>query len=209
MIWLLEHPPLYTAGVSAKPGDLIDADRFPVFQSGRGGQFTYHGPGQRVAYVMLDLKRRREDVRAFVTALEDWIIGALDQFNVKGEVREGRVGVALGEHGRRRGRGVGMHARVVSFQRLFGIIAAGRGVAPVHPQAAARRHRDAQRKRAERALRRAGAHVPLAVPGENTPVTRVATNSSTATMAMARTALLPATEAAGVSSASPCRTACA
>ena len=93
LVWLLEHPPLYTAGVSAKPGDLLDADRFPVFQSGRGGQFTYHGPGQRVAYVMLDLTKRRRDVRAFVAALEAWVIGALAQFNVVGEVREGRVGV--------------------------------------------------------------------------------------------------------------------
>jgi lipoyl(octanoyl) transferase len=93
LVWLLEHPPLYTAGVSAKAGDLIDPDRFPVFESGRGGQYTYHGPGQRVAYVMLDLTQRRRDVRAFVAALEDWVIGALDAFNVKGELREGRVGV--------------------------------------------------------------------------------------------------------------------
>ncbi|HVY88271.1 MAG TPA: lipoyl(octanoyl) transferase LipB [Hyphomonadaceae bacterium] len=93
LIWLLEHPPLYTAGVSARAGDLLDADRFPVFQSGRGGQFTYHGPGQRVAYVMLDLTRRQRDVRAFVTALETWVIGALATFNVEGEVRTGRVGV--------------------------------------------------------------------------------------------------------------------
>jgi len=93
LVWLLEHPPLYTAGVSAKPADLIDPDRFPVFESGRGGQFTYHGPGQRVAYVMLDLTKRGRDVRAFVTALEAWVIGALDAFNVKGEIREGRVGV--------------------------------------------------------------------------------------------------------------------
>ena len=93
LIWLLEHPPLYTAGVSAKPADLIEPDRFPVFESGRGGQFTYHGPGQRVAYVMLDLTRRGRDVRAFVAALEAWVIGALDAFNVTGEIREGRVGV--------------------------------------------------------------------------------------------------------------------
>ena len=93
LVWLLEHPPLYTAGVSAKPGDLIDPDRFPVFASGRGGQFTYHGPGQRVAYVMLDLTRRQRDVRAFVAALEDWVIGALEAFNVTGEIRDGRVGV--------------------------------------------------------------------------------------------------------------------
>ena len=93
LVWLLEHPPLYTAGTSANSADLIVADRFPVFQSGRGGEYTYHGPGQRVAYVMLDLKRRREDVRAFVAALEAWIIATLDQFNVKGERREDRVGV--------------------------------------------------------------------------------------------------------------------
>jgi lipoyl(octanoyl) transferase len=93
LVWLLEHPPLYTAGVSAKAGDLLDGDRFPVFQTGRGGQFTYHGPGQRVAYVMLDLTARRRDVRAFVAALEAWVIGALARFNVKGEVREARVGV--------------------------------------------------------------------------------------------------------------------
>jgi lipoyl(octanoyl) transferase len=93
LVWLLEHPPLYTAGVSAKPGDLLDADRFPVFETGRGGQFTYHGPGQRVAYVMLDLTRRGRDVRAFVAALEAWIIGALGRFNVDGEIRDGRVGV--------------------------------------------------------------------------------------------------------------------
>jgi lipoyl(octanoyl) transferase len=93
LVWLLEHPPLYTAGVSAKAGDLLDAGRFPVFQTGRGGQFTYHGPGQRVAYVMLDLTRRQRDVRAFVAALEAWVIGALAQFNVRGELRDGRVGV--------------------------------------------------------------------------------------------------------------------
>jgi lipoyl(octanoyl) transferase len=93
LVWLLEHPPLYTAGVSARPGDLLDAGRFPVFQSGRGGQFTYHGPGQRVAYVMLDLSARQRDVRAFVAALEAWLIGALGRFNVRGEVRPGRVGV--------------------------------------------------------------------------------------------------------------------
>ena len=91
-IWLVEHPPLYTAGTSAQPGDLLDA-RFPVFETGRGGQFTYHGPGQRVAYVMLDLNRRGRDVRAFVQNLEAWVIAALAEFNVTGETREGRVGV--------------------------------------------------------------------------------------------------------------------
>lgn len=93
LVWLVEHPPLYTAGTSAKPADLIDPSRFPVFATGRGGEYTYHGPGQRVAYVMLDLKRRREDVRAFVAALEAWIIAALAAFNVRGERREDRVGV--------------------------------------------------------------------------------------------------------------------
>jgi len=93
LVWLLEHPPLYTAGVSSKPADLIQPDRFPVFESGRGGQFTYHGPGQRVVYVMLDLTQRGRDVRAFVAALEAWIIDALATFNVVGEMREGRVGV--------------------------------------------------------------------------------------------------------------------
>ncbi|BCH33588.1 octanoyltransferase [Mesorhizobium sp. L-8-10] len=93
LIWLVEHPPLYTAGTSARVEDLIEADRFPVFAAGRGGEYTYHGPGQRVAYVMLDLKRRREDVRAFVAALEEWIIRTLDRFNVRGERREDRVGV--------------------------------------------------------------------------------------------------------------------
>ena len=93
MVWLVEHPPLYTAGTSARIEDLIDPDRFPVFSAGRGGEYTYHGPGQRVAYVMLDLKRRREDVRAFVAALEQWIIGTLATFNVRGERREDRVGV--------------------------------------------------------------------------------------------------------------------
>ena len=93
LIWLLEHPPLYTAGVSAKGADLIEPERFPVFESGRGGQYTYHGPGQRVAYLMLDLTKRGRDVRAFVAALEAWIIDALAAFNVTGELRDGRVGV--------------------------------------------------------------------------------------------------------------------
>jgi lipoyl(octanoyl) transferase len=92
-VWLLEHPPLYTAGTSATADDLVAPDRFPVFKAGRGGQYTYHGPGQRVAYVMLDLKRRGADVRAFVAGLEQWIIDTLDHFNVKGERREDRVGV--------------------------------------------------------------------------------------------------------------------
>ncbi|MGE0739809.1 MAG: lipoyl(octanoyl) transferase LipB [Hyphomonadaceae bacterium] len=106
LVWLLEHPPLYTAGVSAKPADLLDPNRFPVFQTGRGGQFTYHGPGQRVAYVMLDLRKRGRDVTRFVADLERWIIAALDRFNVKGDVREGRVGVWV-ERPREKGGGAG------------------------------------------------------------------------------------------------------
>ena len=93
LVWLVEHPPLYTAGSSADSDDLLEPERFPVFDAGRGGEYTYHGPGQRVAYIMLDLKRRREDVRAFVAALEAWIIGSLASFSVKGERREDRVGV--------------------------------------------------------------------------------------------------------------------
>jgi len=93
LVWLLEHPPLYTAGVSAKPADLIAPDRLPVFKTGRGGQFTYHGPGQRVAYVMLDLRARGRDIRAFVGALESWLIATLARFGVTGETRCGRVGV--------------------------------------------------------------------------------------------------------------------
>ena len=92
LVWLLEHPPLYTSGTSGKAGDLLDP-RFPMFTTGRGGQLTYHGPGQRVAYVMLDLKRRQPDVRTFVASLEEWIIRTLLAFNVRGERREDRVGV--------------------------------------------------------------------------------------------------------------------
>ncbi|RNF33545.1 lipoyl(octanoyl) transferase LipB [Paracoccus methylarcula] len=91
-IWLVEHPPLYTAGTSARPADLLHA-RFPVFEAGRGGQYTYHGPGQRIVYVMLDLNRRGRDIRRFVAQLEAWVIAALAEFGVTGEVREGRVGV--------------------------------------------------------------------------------------------------------------------
>lgn len=92
-IWLVEHPPLYTAGTSAKIQDLTDPDRFPVHTTKRGGQYTYHGPGQRVAYVMLDVAKRGKDVRAFVHQLEAWVIATLGSFNIKGEIRDGRVGV--------------------------------------------------------------------------------------------------------------------
>jgi lipoyl(octanoyl) transferase len=100
LVWLVEHPPIYTAGTSAQPSDLLDA-RFPVFQTGRGGQFTYHGPGQRVAYVMLDLRQRKMDVRRFVRDLEEWLIRTLARFGVKGERRDGRVGIwVVGSDGR-------------------------------------------------------------------------------------------------------------
>lgn len=92
-IWLVEHPPLYTSGTSAKAADLIDPHRFPVYEARRGGEYTYHGPGQRVAYVMLDVGKRGRDVRQFVKQLEVWVIAALAEFNVQGEIRDGRVGV--------------------------------------------------------------------------------------------------------------------
>ena len=93
LVWLLEHPPLYTAGTSARPEDLKQPARFPVYPTGRGGQYTYHGPGQRVGYVMLDLRRRNRDLRCFVRDLEEWVIRSLARFNVRGERREGRIGV--------------------------------------------------------------------------------------------------------------------
>jgi len=110
LIWLIEHPPLYTAGTSARPADLIDA-RFPVHTTGRGGQFTYHGPGQRVVYVMLDLKRRAPDIRRFVATLEEWIIRTLSDFNVRGERREDRVGVWV----RRPERGDGREDKIAAI----------------------------------------------------------------------------------------------
>ena len=92
-LWLLEHPPLYTAGTSARIEDLTDPDRFPVYEARRGGQYTYHGPGQRVVYVMLDVGKRGHDVRRFVKQMEQWVISALSEFNVTGHIRDGRVGV--------------------------------------------------------------------------------------------------------------------
>lgn len=100
LIWLLEHPPLYTAGTSAGEGELLQPGRFPVYPSGRGGRYTYHGPGQRVVYVMLDLKRRGGDVRRFVHSLEAWIITVLGRFGVEGERREGRIGIWVTTGGR-------------------------------------------------------------------------------------------------------------
>jgi len=99
LVWLLEHPPLYTAGTSARASDLVDPQLLPVYRTGRGGQYTYHGPGQRVGYVLLDLRARGADVRAFVWSLEDWLIRAVARFNVKGERRAGRVGIWIDEGG--------------------------------------------------------------------------------------------------------------
>jgi len=113
LVWLLEHPPLYTAGTSADPVDLLAPGRFPVYRTGRGGQFTYHGPGQRVAYAMLDLSRRGRDVRAYVCRLEDWIIATLARFAVKGERRTGRIGIWVARPpapGASKGMGTGMDA---------------------------------------------------------------------------------------------------
>lgn len=110
MVWLLEHPPLYTSGTSAQADDLLDP-RFPVYAAGRGGQFTYHGPGQRVAYVMLDLKRRRPDLRAYVAGLENLIIATLDAFNVRGQRREDRVGVWVS----RPDKGVGFEDKIAAI----------------------------------------------------------------------------------------------
>jgi len=102
LVWLLEHPPLYTAGTSARPEDLLDPDRLPVHRSGRGGQYTYHGPGQRIAYVLLDLDRAgrpaHRDVRCYVWRLEEWIIATLARFDIRGERRDGRVGVWIARH---------------------------------------------------------------------------------------------------------------
>ncbi|MCB1491423.1 MAG: lipoyl(octanoyl) transferase LipB [Rhodobiaceae bacterium] len=110
-IWLLEHPPLYTAGTSAREEDLLTPNRFPVHRAGRGGEYTYHGPGQRIAYVMLDLNRRGRDVRRFVAALEEWIIRTLASFNVRGERREDRVGVWV----RRPERGAGVEDKIAAI----------------------------------------------------------------------------------------------
>jgi lipoyl(octanoyl) transferase len=100
LVWLVEHPSLYTSGTSAAPNDLLQPNRFPVYEAGRGGEYTYHGPGQRVAYLMLDLKERGRDVRCLVQGLEDWIIDTLGAFNVEGERRDGRIGVWVRQPGR-------------------------------------------------------------------------------------------------------------
>jgi len=120
LVWLVEHPPIYTAGTSAKDSDLIEA-RFPVFKTGRGGQFTYHGPGQRVGYVMLDLHRRGGDVRRYVHDLEEWVIRALASFGVKGERREGRVGIWVARGGAREDKIAALGVRVRHWVTFHGV----------------------------------------------------------------------------------------
>ena len=121
LVWLLEHPPLYTAGTSADPSDLIDADALPVFRSGRGGQYTYHGPGQRIAYLMLDLNRRGRDLRAFVCALANWLIASRAAFDVTGERREGRVGVWVVDAGGRDLKIAALGLRVRRWVTMHGV----------------------------------------------------------------------------------------
>ncbi|MBB5074069.1 lipoyl(octanoyl) transferase [Bartonella callosciuri] len=115
-VWLLEHPSLYTAGTSANKKDLLAPHLFPVYEAGRGGQFTYHGPGQRIAYIMLDLKRRKQDIRAFISVLEEWIIQMLAKFNIKGERREDRVGVWV-----RRSNGASIQNNISSEDKIAAI----------------------------------------------------------------------------------------
>lgn len=121
LVWLLEHPSLYTAGTSARPGDLLDPTRFPVHRAGRGGQYTYHGPGQRIAYAMLDLNRRGPDVRRYVHDLEDWVIGALGAFNVTGERRAGRVGIWVDRGGGREDKIAAIGVRIRRWVTLHGV----------------------------------------------------------------------------------------
>jgi lipoyl(octanoyl) transferase len=121
LVWLLEHPPLYTAGTSARDTDLLEPGSLPVHRTGRGGQYTYHGPGQRVAYVLLDLKRRAGDVRCFVAGLEEWMIRTLARFNVKGERRAGRVGIWIDEGGGRESKIAAIGVRVRQWVTYHGV----------------------------------------------------------------------------------------
>jgi len=121
LIWLLEHPPLYTAGTSAKEADLLEPSRFPVYRAGRGGQYTYHGPGQRIVYTMLDLRERGPDVRCFVHNLEEWVIQALASFNVKGKRREGRVGIWVDRGGGREDKIAAIGVRIRRWITFHGI----------------------------------------------------------------------------------------
>jgi len=137
LVWLLEHPPLYTAGTGARPGDLLNPGGLPVFRTGRGGQYTWHGPGQRVAYAMLDLARRGRDVRAYVHGLEEWAIRALARFNVRGERRAGRVGIWVDRGGGREDKIAAIGVRVRHWVAFHGIsinvepeLARYRGIVP-------------------------------------------------------------------------------
>ena len=121
LVWLVEHPPLYTAGTSARAGDLLAPDRFPVFETGRGGQYTYHGPGQRVAYAMLDLRTRGQDLRAYVRGLEAWVIDALAAFDVRGEQRDDRVGIWVDLGGGREDKIAAIGVRVRNWITYHGI----------------------------------------------------------------------------------------
>jgi len=121
LVWLVEHPALYTAGTSANPDDLLATDRFPVFQTGRGGQYTYHGPGQRVAYAMMDLRKRGQDLRAYVRGLESWVIHALDAFGIQGERRDGRVGIWVARGNGREDKIAAIGVRVRSWVTYHGI----------------------------------------------------------------------------------------
>ena len=121
LVWLLEHPPLYTAGTSARDTDLLEPGSLPVHRTGRGGQYTYHGPGQRVAYVLLDLKRRAGDIRCFVAGLEEWMIRTLARFNVKGERRAGRVGIWIDEGGGRESKIAAIGVRVRQWVTYHGV----------------------------------------------------------------------------------------
>lgn len=120
-VWLLEHPPLYTAGTSAQSNDLLTPNRFPVFKTGRGGQYTYHGPGQRVAYVMLDLKRRGGDLRLYIESLERWIIAVLAEFGIEGVIRDGRVGVWVTDRDGRESKIAAIGVRVRHWISFHGI----------------------------------------------------------------------------------------
>jgi lipoyl(octanoyl) transferase len=121
LVWLLEHPPLYTAGTSARAEDLLEPDRLPVYRTGRGGQYTYHGPGQRVAYVMLDLRRRGQDVRCYVHQLEEWVIQTLARFGVRGERRDGRVGIWVARAGGREEKIAAIGVRVRQWVTYHGL----------------------------------------------------------------------------------------
>ena len=121
LVWLLEHPPLYTAGTSARIHDLLAPRRFPVFDAGRGGQYTYHGPGQRIAYVMLDLQRRKPDLRRYIWQLEEWVIRTLAQFNVHGERRDGRIGIWVVEPGGQEAKIAAIGVRVRRWVTYHGV----------------------------------------------------------------------------------------